>query len=112
MCLRAPAPGVGDGQGTLACHSPWGHKESDLTERLSPRTKSPRGHSGIVLFSVPAWAGLRWMPPRRTRVRRSWQVEGKIEQILRKLKERNPQALTAAWPVVGGHEKRDPSLLV
>ena len=52
------------------------------------------------------------MPPRRTRVRRSWQVEGKIEQILRKLKERNPQALTAAWPVVGGHEKRDPSLLV
>ena len=26
------APGVGDGQGGLACCSPWGHKESDLTE--------------------------------------------------------------------------------
>ena len=26
-------PGVGDGQGGLACCSPWGHKESDLTER-------------------------------------------------------------------------------
>ena len=27
------ALGVGDGQGTLACCSPWGHKESDTTER-------------------------------------------------------------------------------
>ena len=27
--------GVGDGQGGLACCSPWGHKESDVTERLN-----------------------------------------------------------------------------
>ena len=26
------APGVGDGQGSLACCSPWGRKESDKTE--------------------------------------------------------------------------------
>ena len=26
------APGVGDGQGSLACCNPWGHKESDMTE--------------------------------------------------------------------------------
>ena len=26
------APGVGDGQGMLACYSPWGHKELDTTE--------------------------------------------------------------------------------
>ena len=26
--------GVGDGQGGLACCSPWGHKKSDTTERL------------------------------------------------------------------------------
>ena len=26
------APGVGDGQGSLACCSPWGRKESDMTE--------------------------------------------------------------------------------
>ena len=25
-------PGVGDGQGGLACCSQWGHKESDMTE--------------------------------------------------------------------------------
>ena len=27
-------PGVGDGQGALACCGSWGHKESDTTERL------------------------------------------------------------------------------
>ena len=26
---------VGDGQGGLACCSPWGHKESDMTEQLN-----------------------------------------------------------------------------
>ena len=25
-------PGVGDGQGGLACYSPWGCKESEVTE--------------------------------------------------------------------------------
>ena len=29
------APGVGDGQGGLACCSSWGHKESDTTEQLN-----------------------------------------------------------------------------
>ena len=29
------APGVGDGQGSLACCSPWGFKESEMTERLN-----------------------------------------------------------------------------
>ena len=29
------APGVDDGQGSLACFSPWGHKESDTTEQLN-----------------------------------------------------------------------------
>ena len=29
------ALGVGDGQGGLACSSPWGRKESDMTEQLS-----------------------------------------------------------------------------
>ena len=29
------ALGIGDGQGSLACCSPWGHKESDTTEWLN-----------------------------------------------------------------------------
>ena len=29
------AAGDGKGQGTLVCCSPWGHKESDTTEKLN-----------------------------------------------------------------------------
>ena len=29
------APGVDDGQGSLACYSPWDRKESDMTEQLN-----------------------------------------------------------------------------
>ena len=29
------ALGAGDGQGSLACHSPWGCKELDTTEQLT-----------------------------------------------------------------------------
>ena len=32
--------GVGDGQGGLACCSPWGHKEPDTTERLNSNHKA------------------------------------------------------------------------
>ena len=28
-------PGVGDGQRSLVCFSPWGSKESDMTEQLN-----------------------------------------------------------------------------
>ena len=33
------ALGVGNGQGSLACCNPWGHKESDTTERLNWSSK-------------------------------------------------------------------------
>ena len=29
------APGDGEGQGSLACYSPWDHTESDTTEQLN-----------------------------------------------------------------------------
>ena len=32
------AQGVGDGQGDLACCSPWGQKQSDTTEQLNNNT--------------------------------------------------------------------------
>ena len=34
-CEFEPAPGVGNGQGSLAYCSPWDHKESDMTEQLN-----------------------------------------------------------------------------
>ena len=45
--------GVGDGQGSLACSSPWGCKESDPAEQLNwnqPRCESP----GYAVFFVVA----------------------------------------------------------
>ena len=35
MSLLEHAPGIGDGQGSLACCSPWGHKESDVTDLVT-----------------------------------------------------------------------------
>ena len=40
------ASGVGDGQGSLVCCSPWGHKESDMTERLNWITFNQSSVSG------------------------------------------------------------------
>ena len=34
-----PAPGYGEGQGDLVCCSPWGCKESDMTEQLNNNNK-------------------------------------------------------------------------
>ena len=43
-------PGDGEGQGSLACCSPWGHKESDTTEQLNNKDfKSSQGASQVAL---------------------------------------------------------------
>ena len=34
------ALGDGEGQGSLACYSPWGRKESDTTEQLNDKDSS------------------------------------------------------------------------
>ena len=38
------APGVGDGQESLECCSPWGHKDSDTTEQLNWTDVYVRSH--------------------------------------------------------------------
>ena len=54
-------PGVGDGQGSLECWNPWGHKESDMTERLNWTELNPLSvasfanifsHSAVYLFML------------------------------------------------------------
>jgi len=42
-------PGDGEGQGSLVCCSPWGHKESDMTEPLSNNSLFPYK----VIFTGP-----------------------------------------------------------
>ena len=68
-------PGAGDGQGSLACCSPWGHKESDMTEWLNwtelksfPRSRysqgfkeRPQGPENLKDSSIPSgrsWDGM------------------------------------------------------
>ena len=36
--------GDGEGQGSLECCSPWGHKESDVTERMKNNSKNRGNH--------------------------------------------------------------------
>ena len=33
------APGDGEEKGSLVCYSPWGQKESDMTEQLNNKSK-------------------------------------------------------------------------
>ena len=59
------APGDGEGQGSLACCRPWGHKESDTTKRLS--------NNNNTIYGLPWW--LRWWricPPCRRLKFDSW----------------------------------------
>ena len=57
------ALGVGDGQGSLACCSPWGHKESDTTERLN-WTAKVQFHIGVQRSleegAVLCFVAVRW----------------------------------------------------
>ena len=52
------APGDGDGQGSLVCCSPWGQKESDMTEQLNNGNKngddvaSSRNILNVVMFEI------------------------------------------------------------
>ena len=47
--------GVGDRQGSLAYCSPWGHKESDMMERLN-RSKSIQSCLTVTLWTVACQA--------------------------------------------------------
>ena len=46
------APGVGNGQGSLVYCSPWGHKESDLTKRLSNWTELNWTEGGLAPWEL------------------------------------------------------------
>ena len=51
-------PGVGDGQGGLACCDSWGRKESDMTEwlnwlKLLPSPESPYFYDLILNLQIP-----------------------------------------------------------
>ena len=52
------ASGIGDGQGSLACCSPWGLKESDTTDRIE---WSSNPTSGFIHTKEIKWLSWRYM---------------------------------------------------
>ena len=50
--------GVGDGQGGLACCSPWGHKEPDMTEGLNWLIVSSNQYYSPLSWSCFCWKEL------------------------------------------------------
>ena len=46
------APGDGDGQGSLTCCSPQGHKESDMTKQLATEFSSVQFSRSVVSDSL------------------------------------------------------------
>ena len=44
------APGDAEGQGSLVCCSPWGRKESDMTEQLNNKWEPAIKHRGLRLL--------------------------------------------------------------
>ena len=76
---------VGDGQGSLACYSPWGHKELDMTKWLN-WTINPLGvcsyffifHTPKPLFSLFSVSPYRWDRNRNfVLIRRSFETINK-----------------------------------
>ena len=55
-------PGVGDGQGGLACCDLWGHKELDMTERLNWTELT----TFLISQQVRGLVGRRWIGDRNT----------------------------------------------
>ena len=47
-------PGVGDGQGSLACCNSWGREESDMTERLNWTEQITKNHFLNVYLKIMA----------------------------------------------------------
>ena len=56
-CESEWSPGVGDGQGGLACCDSWGCKESDMTEWLN---WTEPGHPDTVLYTLVSQIDEKW----------------------------------------------------
>ena len=55
------APGVGDGQGSLACCNPWGRKELDMTELNIPLYICTTSSLPIHLLMNIYFASMSWL---------------------------------------------------
>ena len=68
-------PGVGDGQGGLACCNSWGRKESDTTERLNWTELNFRLYMHSPNYFRPYPALLPGIQPILLRIQSSWLLQ-------------------------------------
>ena len=54
-CESEWTPGVGDGQGGLACCDSWGRKELDMTEWLNCRQETLRRYGMVLIVNKRVW---------------------------------------------------------
>ena len=52
---ESESTGVGNGQGRLVCCSPWGHKESDMTEQLNWTENITQVCIKVVCWKTRSW---------------------------------------------------------
>ena len=58
-------PGDGGGQGSLSCCSPWGCKESDMTERVNNNSNTGAMYTYPFSFGLPSLLGHHRAPINR-----------------------------------------------
>ena len=102
------APGVDDGQRSLACCSSWGHKESDTTSWLTTIT-TPRLYGvgpGVRLclrFSYPFWRIFSCYPMYRSLSSSFWSSPERVDmcgsQKKKKKKTSRHKEWIPAWPL-------------
>ena len=51
---------VKEGQGSLACCSPWGCKELDMTEQLNKESSERHDNGDLVHLDLESWSKLSW----------------------------------------------------
>ena len=49
-----------EGQGSLACYSPWDHRESDTTERLNNNNNDYKSNSKFMLMGEVVNQLIKW----------------------------------------------------
>ena len=88
-------PGVGDGQGGLACCSPWGRRESDTTEWLNWTGENLYWDRPIVWELSPFlgdWFRLEhimWFQPMRWQYKTAYRISWKGLLLLKKRAEKS-----------------------
>ena len=71
-CESEWTPGVGDGQGGLACCDSWGRKESDMTERLNWTELNETPYTNSTQKSFPGGSEVMNLPARKETEANLW----------------------------------------